>query len=147
MKGKDKLKQLVPGVVVGLILGFTLTFVVGVDKNNPIPNYIGGAMCCFIPTLLNCIIVLKGTAKHLDRKISFWEAFKRTLPYAIIALVIGFMVVAFVVEQIFGFSTCNIPVFVTALYEAVLGVIVSTISAYIALNDYEEDVKYTRRNK
>lgn len=147
MKGKDKLKQLVPGVVVGLILGFTLTFVVGVDKNNPIPNYIGGAMCCFIPTLLNCIIVLKGTAKHLDRKISFWDAFKRTLPYAIIALVIGFMVVAFVVEQIFGFSTCNIPVLVTALYEAVLGVVVSTISAYIALNDYEEDVKYTRRNK
>ena len=76
-----------------------------------------------------------------------WDALKRTLPYAIIALVIGFMVVAFVVEQIFGFSTCNIPVFVTALYEAVLGVVVSTISAYIALNDYEEDVKYTRRNK
>ncbi|MBQ4634235.1 MAG: hypothetical protein IJB71_02675 [Bacilli bacterium] len=147
MKFKDKWKLLLPGIIVGLILGFTLTFVVGVDENNPIPNYIGGAMCCFIPTLLNCIIVLKGTAKHLDRKISFFAALKRTIPYAIVALVIGFMVVAFVVEQILGFNTCEISVLITAIYEAVLGVLVSTISAYIALNNYEDDVKYTRKNK
>ena len=46
MKKKDMFKQLVPGIVVGFILGFILTTLVGVNKENAIPNYIGGAMCC-----------------------------------------------------------------------------------------------------
>ena len=147
MKSKDVLKQLLPGIVVGLVLGFCLTMLVGVNTADPVPNYIGGAMACFIPTLLNCIIVLKGTAKHLDRKLSIGEAFLKTLPYALIALVIGFLTVFLIIEKAFGLNTCEIPVLATALYQAVLGVIMSTVSAYVALRSYESQVKYTRRKK
>ncbi len=146
MKGKDIFKQLLPGVIVGLILGFCLTMLVGVNTENPMPNYIGGAMCCFIPTLLNCIIVLKGTAKHLNRKLSFGKALGRTMPYALVALVVGFGVVALIVEQVMGINTCELSTTTTAIYEAILGVVVSTISAYFALKKYESDVKYTKRN-
>lgn len=146
MKGKDIFKQLLPGVIVGLILGFCLTMLVGVNTENPMPNYIGGAMCCFIPTLLNCIIVLKGTAKQLDRKLSFGKALGRTMPYALVALVIGFVVVAVIVEQLMGINTCELSTLTTAIYEAILGVVVSTISAYFALKKYASDVKYTKRD-
>ena len=145
MKSNDIAKQLFPGVIVGLILGFTLTMIVGVNKENPIPNYIGGAMCCFIPTLLNCVIVLKGTAKCLDRKLSIGKAFSQTLPYAFIALLIGLFVVAIFLERIIGISTRDISKLVTAIYQAILGVVASTIAAFIALKRYEKNVKYTRR--
>ena len=146
MKSKDVFKQLLPGVIVGLILGFCLTMLVGVNKEDPIPNYIGGAVGCFVPTLLNCIIVLKGTAKHLDRKLPFSKAILRTIPYALVALVIGFIVVAGIVDQLLGINTCELSSVVTALYEAILGVVVSTLFAYIALKRYESDVKYTKRD-
>ena len=146
MKGKDIFKQLLPGVIVGLILGFCLTMLVGVNTENPMPNYIGGAMCCFVPTLLNCIIVLKGTAKQLDRKLPFGKALGRTMPYALVALVIGFIVVSVIVEQMMGINTCELSTITTAIYEAILGVVVSTISAYMALKKYESDVKYTKRD-
>ena len=145
MKSKDIAKQLLPGIIVGFLLGFLLTMIVGVNTKNPIPNYIGGAMCCFVPTLLNCIIVLKGTSKHLDRKLSISKAFLQTLPYAFIALLIGFGVVAIYIEQVLGLNTCEMSKLITALYQAVLGVVVSTISAFIALKQYEKKVKYTRR--
>lgn len=146
MKRKDIFKQLLPGVIVGLILGFLITMLVGVNKESPIPNYIGGAMCCLIPTLLNCIIVLKGTAKKLKRKLSFGKALVRTIPYALIAAIIGFVVVSIVVTRLMGINTCELSTLITAIYQAFLGVIVSTISAYIALKKYEKDVKYTKRN-
>lgn len=145
MKNKDITKQLLPGIIVGLILGFGLTMIVGVDTINPIPNYIGGAMCCFVPTLLNCIIVLNGTAKTLKRKITFGNSIKRTIPYAISSLILGFIIVAIVVEKILEINTCTIPIVTTAIYQAILGVIVSTVSAYFVLKKYESDVKYTKR--
>lgn len=147
MKSKDIFKQLLPGVIVGLILGFILTMIVGVNTENPVPNYIGGAMCCFVPTLLNCLIVLKGTAKHVERKLSVGKALLRTLPYALVALVIGFVVVAVIVDKVLGFNTCEIAEVTTAIYQAILGVVVSTVSAYIALKRYLAQVKYTRRDK
>ena len=147
IKNKDINKLLLPGVIVGLILGFCLTMLVGVNSSNPIPNYIGGAACCLIPTILNCLIVLNGTAKHLDRKLSLWDAFKRTVPYALFAIFIGLFVVITVIEQILGLNTCQIPVVTTAIYEAILGVLVSTVSAYLALKTYVKQVKYTRRAK
>lgn len=145
MKKEDIFKQLMPGVIVGLILGFSLTMLVGVDPENPIPNYIGGALSCCIPVLLNCVIVLNGTAKHLNRKISFGNCLKRTIPYALIALLIGFIVVSVIVERVIGISSCEISRLITAIYQAILGVIVSTIAAYFALKKYEKQVKYTRR--
>lgn len=147
MKSKDITKQLVPGIVVGLFLGFGLTMIVGVNPENPIPNYIGGAMCGFIPTLLNTVIVLKGTSKVLKRDLSIGQALKRAIPYALIGLIIGFLTVKLLVETLLGFNTCEITKLNTALYQAVLGVIISTFFAYIALKKYEKDVKYTKRNK
>lgn len=146
MKKNDILKQLLPGVVVGLILGFCLTMLVGVNKEDPIPNYIGGAVGCFVPTLLNCIIVLKGTAKHLERKLPFGQALLRTLPYALVALIIGFVVVAGLVDSVLGINTCELSALITAIYQAILGVVVSTLFAFIALKRYASAVKYTRRD-
>lgn len=145
MKKEDIIKQLIPGVIVGLILGFVLTILVGVNSENPIPNYIGGAMCCFVPTLLNCIIVLKGTAKVLKRKLSIGQSLIKTLPYALSALLFGFVFVAIIIEKFLGINTCEINIIITAVYQSVLGVIVSTISAYFALKQYEKSVKYKRR--
>jgi len=147
VKTEDIAKQLLPGVLVGLVLGFGLTMLVGVDTENAIPNYIGGAMCCFIPTLLNCVVVLKGTAKHLNRELSIGKALGRVIPYALIALVFGLFFVMVVVEKIVGVDTRFISVIDTAVYEALLGVVVSTLAAFLALKKYESDVKYTRRNK
>ena len=113
MKSKDVFKQLLPGVIVGLILGFILTIIVGVDTNNEIPNFIGGAMCCFIPTLLNCVIVLKGTAKHLKRELSMGKALIKTIPYAIVALFIGFITVSVLITQVLNVNTCDLNVIVT----------------------------------
>ena len=53
MKRKDIVEVLFPGVFIGLILGFSLTMLVGVNETDMVPNIIGGIMCCFIPTLLN----------------------------------------------------------------------------------------------
>ena len=142
MKKKDMFKQLVPGIVVGFILGFVLTTIVGVNKENPIPNYIGGAMCCLVPTLLNCLVVLKLSAKKIKRKISFVEVLKRALPYC---LFVGLIIVIVVIEKVLGIDTRTISGFVTSIYQATLGVIVSSISAYFALKKYLQDVKYTKR--
>lgn len=145
MKRKDIVKQLLPGVVVGFILGIVLVSLVGVDKENVIPNYIGGAMCCLVPTFLNCLIVLLGTAKTLKRKISFKDVLLRILPYLLFAGIIGLFVVAVVVERIIGIDLRTISLMVTAIYESILGVVVSTIFAYLALKKYAKDVKYTKR--
>lgn len=145
MKKKDMFKQLVPGIVVGFILGFVLTTIVGVNKENPIPNYIGGAMCCLVPTLLNCLVVLKLSAKKIKRKISVVEVLKRALPYCLFAIVVGLIVVIVVIEKVLGIDTRTISGFVTSIYQATLGVIVSSISAYFALKKYLQDVKYTKR--
>ena len=59
MKKNDIIKQLLPGIIVGFILGCILISLVGVNETDPIPNYIGGAMSCLVPTILNTIIVLK----------------------------------------------------------------------------------------
>ena len=147
MKKNEIIKILMPGVIVGLILGFGLTMLVGVNKENVIPNYIGGIMCCFLPTILNCIVVLKQTASQLKRKISIGNVLKRSLPKALIAGLIGFIVVAGLVNKLLNIDICNLSVIITAIYEAILGVIISTIMAYIALKKYISDVKYTKRNK
>jgi len=44
-----------------------------------------------------------------------------------------------------GVSSCEISVLVTAICQALLGVCVSTVMAYIAFRRYEKSVKYTRR--
>lgn len=145
MKKEDIIKQLMPGIFVGLILGFILVNIVGVNPQDSIPNYIGGVMCCLLPTLLNCVIVLKGTAKTLNRKLSLFDAFVRAIPFFLCAGLIGLFIVAIIVEKVMGIDTRTITVLVTAIYQAILGVIVSTIFAFIALKKYEKDVKYTKR--
>ncbi len=145
IKGKDIIKLLLPGVIAGLILGVLLTYLVGVNKENAIFNYIGGAMCCLVPTFLNCLIVLQGTAKKLKRKLSIWQTIKRTIPYLIIAALFGLFIVAVVIERILGFDTREITVFITAIYQTILGIMTSTIAAYLALTKYSKDVKYTKR--
>lgn len=145
MKKKDIVKQLIPGVLVGLILGFGLTMLVGVNKKEALPNYIGGGMCCLIPTLLNCIVVLKGTAKQLKREISLKNTFIIALPLSIINFIIGVLVVIIGVEKIINISSCDLSITITAIYQSILGVITSTAGAYIALKRYESQVKYTKR--
>lgn len=147
MKSKDIIKQLLPGVVVGFILGVVLTTVVGVDTENEIPNIIGGIMSCAVPTLLNGIIVLKGTAKVLDRKLSVGKALLRNLPYVLIAAVLGFLFAFGVLMNGLNVDLRTLETMENTLIFATLGVIVSTFLAYIALKSYEKSVKYTRRNK
>lgn len=147
MKGKDIIKQLLPGVVVGFILGFVLTTVVGVDPENEIPNIIGGVMSCAIPTLLNGIIVLKGTAKVLDRKLSIGKAFLRNLPYVLVAAILGFLFAFGVLINGLNIDLRTLETMENTLIFATLGVIVSTLLAFIALKSYEKSVKYTRREK
>lgn len=147
MKGKDIFKQLLPGVIAGIFLGMGLTYLVGVNTENAIPNYIGGAMCCLIPTFLNCLIVLKGTAKQLDRKISMKDTFLRTLPWMLLAGVIGLLIVAVGIEKVLHFDTRTIPLLTTMIYQTCMGIISSTLFAYIALKKYVADVKYTKRKK
>ncbi len=147
MKGKDIIKQLLPGVVVGFILGFVLTTVVGVDPENEIPNIIGGVMSCAIPTLLNGVIVLKGTAKVLDRKLSIGKAFIRNLPYVLVAAILGFLFAFGVLINGLNIDLRTLETMENTLIFATLGVIVSTLLAYVALKSYEKSVKYTRREK
>ncbi len=147
MKGKDIIKQLLPGVVVGFILGFVLTTVVGVDPENEIPNIIGGVMSCAIPTLLNGVIVLKGTAKVLDRKLSIGKAFLRNLPYVLVAAILGFLFAFGVLINGLNIDLRTLETMENTLIFATLGVIVSTLLAFIALKSYEKSVKYTRREK
>lgn len=147
MKGKDIIKQLLPGVVVGFILGFVLTTVVGVDPENEIPNIIGGVMSCAIPTLLNGVIVLKGTAKVLDRKLSIGKAFIRNLPYVLVAAILGFLFAFGVLINGLNIDLRTLETMENTLIFATLGVIVSTLLAYVALKSYEKSVKYTRRDK
>ena len=147
MKGKDIIKQLLPGVVVGFILGFVLTTVVGVDPENEIPNIIGGVMSCAIPTLLNGVIVLKRTAKVLDRKLSIGKAFLRNLPYVLVAAILGFLFAFGVLINGLNIDLRTLERMENTLIFATLGVIVSTLLAFIALKSYEKSVKYTRREK
>lgn len=147
MKGKDIIKQLLPGVVVGFILGFVLTTVVGVDPENEIPNIIGGVMSCAIPTLLNGVIVLKGTAKVLDRKLSIGKAFLRNLPYVLVAAILGFLFAFGVLINGLNIDLRTLETMENTLIFATLGVIVSTLLAFIALKSYEKSVKYTRREQ
>ena len=147
MKGKDIIKQLLPGVVVGFILGFVLTTVVGVDPENEIPNIIGGVMSCTIPTLLNGVIVLKGTAKVLDRKLSIGKALLRNLPYVLVAAILGFLFAFGVLINGLNIDLRTLETMENTLIFATLGVIVSTLLAFIALKSYEKSVKYTRREK
>ena len=145
MKKNDYVKLLLPGIIVGFILGLILSSLVGVNKEKEIVNFIGGGMCCAVPTLLNCLIVLKGASKVLKRKLSIIKALKQALPYIILAFVFGFLFVAVLVTRVLNINTCELSVLVTAIYQAILGVIISSLSAYLAVKDYEKKVKYTKR--
>lgn len=147
MKSKDIIKQLAPGLIVGFILGFALITVVGVDTENEVPNIIGGVMSCAIPTLLNGLIVLKGTAKVLDRKLSIGKAFLINIPYIIIAGILGFLFAYGVLMTALDIDLRTLTQMENTLIFATLGAIISTFLAYFALKHYEKSVKYTRRDK
>ena len=147
MKSKDIIKQLAPGLIVGFILGFALITVVGVDTENEVPNIIGGVMSCAIPTLLNGLIVLKGTAKVLDRKLSIGKAFLINIPYIIIAGILGFLFTYGVLMTALDIDLRTLQPMENTLIFATLGAIISTFLAYFALRHYEKSVKYTRRDK
>lgn len=145
MKTKDIIKQLLPGLIVGFFLGCILIYTVGVDKENLIPNIFGAIMSCAVPTLLNGIIVLKGTSKVLDRKLSIGKAFMFNLPYIIIGGIIGFLFVRVYIMMILGLDPCTFSRVANTLLYAIFGAIISTILAYFTLKRYEKKVKYTRR--
>lgn len=147
MKSNDIIKQLAPGLIVGFILGFALITVVGVDTENEVPNIIGGVMSCAIPTLLNGLIVLKGTAKVLDRKLSIGKAFLINIPYIIIAGILGFLFAYGVLMTALDIDLRTLTQMENTLIFATLGAIISTFLAYFALRHYEKSVKYTRRDK
>ena len=147
MKSKDILKQLIPGLVVGFILGFILITIVGDDKENELPNIIGGVMSCAVPTLLNGLIVLKGTAKTLDRKLSIGKAFVINIPYIIIAGILGFLFAYGFLMTALDIDLRTLTQMENTIIFATLGAIISTFLAYFALKHYEKSVKYTRRDK
>ena len=147
MKSKDILKQLIPGLIVGFLLGFILITIVGVDEENEVPNIIGGVMSCAIPTLLNGLIVLKGTAKVLDRKLSIGKALVINIPYIIMAAILGFLFTYGVLMTALDIDLRTLSQMENTLIFATLGAILSTILAYFALRHYEKSVKYTRRDK
>lgn len=147
MKSKDILKQLIPGLIVGFFLGFILITIVGVDEENEVPNIIGGVMSCAIPTLLNGLIVLKGTAKVLDRKLSIGKALVINIPYIIMAAILGFLFTYGVLMTALDIDLRTLSQMENTLIFATLGAILSTILAYFALRHYEKSVKYTRRDK
>ena len=147
MKSNDIIKQLAPGLIVGFILGFALITVVGVDTENEVPNIIGGVMSCAVPTLLNGLIVLKGTAKVLDRKLSIGKAFLINIPYIIIAGILGFLFAYGVLMTALDIDLRTLTQMENTLIFATLGAIISTFLAYFALRHYEKSVKYTRRDK
>ncbi len=147
MKSKDILKQLIPGLIVGFLLGFILITIVGVDEENEVPNIIGGVMSCAIPTLLNGLIVLKGTAKVLDRKLSIGKALVINIPYIIMAAILGLLFTYGVLMTALDIDLRTLSQMENTLIFATLGAIISTVLAYFALRHYEKSVKYTRRDK
>ena len=147
MKSKDILKQLIPGLIVGFLLGFILITIVGVDKENEVPNIMGGVMSCAIPTLLNGLVVLKGTAKVLDRKLSIGKALVINIPYIIMAAILGLLFTYGVLMTALDIDLRTLSQMENTLIFATLGAILSTILAYFALRHYEKSVKYTRRDK
>ena len=147
MKSKDILKQLIPGLIVGFLLGFILITIVGVDEENEVPNIIGGVMSCAIPTLLNGLIVLKGTAKVLDRKLSIGKALVINIPYIIMAAILGLLFTYGVLITALDIDLRTLSQMENTLIFATLGAIISTVLAYFALRHYEKSVKYTRRDK
>ena len=145
MKSKDVIKQLVPGVIVGIILGSVIGYLVGVDKEVIMKNHIGGLMACLIPCVLNCTIVVLGTAKVLKRKISVGGAFVSSLPEIIVGAIIGFLFHFVLLDMALHINTCEFSRIGMTLLNMVLGVVVSTIMGYSALRRYEKRVKYTKR--
>ena len=147
MKSKDIVKQLLPGLIIGFFLGFGLIYLVGVDKENLVPNIFGGIMGCAVPTLLNGIVVLKGTAKVLDRRVSMGRAFLRNIPYIIIAGILGFLFAYGYLTVLLDIDLRTFSRVGNALLFAVVGALISTLLAYFTLKGYEKAVKYTRREK
>ena len=147
MKIKNIVEQLIPGCIVGLILGFTLSYLVGVNATDPVPNYIGSMVCCALPTFLNSIVILKGTAKTLKREISIKDAIIRALPFVGIGALIGIFFVAGIMDGIFQANVQSFDRISFACVCAVLGIVVQTILGYFVIVKYVDDVKYTRRKK
>lgn len=147
MKLNEIIKQLIPGCFVGLILGFGLSYLVGVNPTDPIPNYIGSMACCLVPTFLNSLVILKGTAKVLDRHISMKDAVIRTLPFLVLAALLGVLVVAGVMDGLCGLEVKTFDRVSFACVCSVLGVVVQSILGYFVITKYASDVKYTKREK
>ena len=147
MKKDNIISLLVPGIIAGAVLGFGLGMLAGVNGENPIPNYIGGVLCCLVPTLLNCLIVTKGAAKALKREISVGAVFKRILPYALCAGIIGLVLYVVVLESMLGMDSRMFSRVGNAIMQACFGIVTSTFFGYIAIKSYAKDVKYTKRTK
>lgn len=145
MRSKDIYKQLVPGIFVGFLLGFVINFLAGVNTVNPVPNMIGIVLSCTVPVALNGVIILMGTAKFLDRKLSVGEAFKRNSVYILLGTFIGFFYMVGMLNC--GVDLTQVNEMTNTINNALLGVAVSTVLGYFTIKDYAEDVKYTRRDK
>ncbi len=138
MKKEDIIKQLIPGILVGMGLGTLLGYLVGVDNQDVMKNNIGGLMSCLIPCILNCTIVLKGTANILKRKLSIVQAFTNSIIEIIIGALFGFFFHFVIVGKLLNINTCEWTRMQMTIVNMVLGVIVSTVMAYVALKRYEK---------
>ncbi|MDD3392521.1 MAG: hypothetical protein PHE54_03175 [Bacilli bacterium] len=139
MKKEEVLKQLIPGLIIGFILGLILITLIGVDTENEVPNIVGGVMSCLIPQLLNGIIVLKGTAKVLNRNLSVGQALLKNIPYMIIAAIIGFIFAKGILMMALDIDLRTIEPLHNTLIFASLGAIVSTLLSYFLLKQYEKN--------
>lgn len=146
MKKNDIIKQLIPGVIVGAVLGGVINTLAGVNTKEIMPNVINAMLASAIPTLLNGTIVLLGTSKILERKLSILKAFLNNLIYALIAAVLGFAFSFGLLHGLLNIDLKEITVLVNTIVLSILGIVVSTLLAYIALKRYEKSVKFTRRD-
>lgn len=146
MKKKDIIKQLIPGVIVGAVLGGVINTLAGVNTKEIMPNVINAMLASAIPTLLNGTIVLLGTSKILERKLSVLKAFLNNLIYVLIAAVLGFAFSFGLLHGLLNIDLKEITVLVNTIVLSILGIVVSTLLAYIALKRYEKSVKFTRRD-
>ena len=147
MKREDIIKQLVPGVIMGVVLGGVLNYTAGVNETNAVANFIGGTLACLVPTLLNCTIVVKSTAKVLNRELSVAKAFTNSIPEIVCSAIVGFVTYAVILTAILGINTCEFTRVGITVFNSILGIVVSTVAAYSALKKYEKRVKYTKRTK
>ena len=126
-------KILLPGFAVSLVLGFGLSMPVGVNAEDPIPNYIGVGVGSFVPILLNSIVSLVVASKEQGQKPTIGKAMPVILACAVLGVAIGVGLTILVVEGLIGIKTTELTQLNFAAYQAVIRAILATKAGYLVV--------------